>query len=55
MSDCPTCRNPMADVQVSISINGEPVQGFKGLLCGKCRKIWSLTEVSDAIDMRLLT
>lgn len=58
MTDCPTCKHPMALVKVSIEVSkgkAIPTWSFSGWLCGSCRKIWSPTEVSDAIDLRMLT
>lgn len=54
--NCPKDKTAMALATVTIKTeDGTQVGGFEGYLCAKCRKIWSSTEVSDAIDMRLLT
>lgn len=45
----------MANAEVTIKLDGVLVNKFDGLLCAKCRKIWASTEVSEAINMRMLS
>ena len=53
--NCPEHHTPMADAEVVVKMDGVLVNKFDGWLCARCRKIWASTEVSGAIDMRLLS
>ncbi len=55
MVKCPRDGECLASVEVFIAIRGTmETNRFDGYLCGKCRIIWSETEVSGAIDLTKL-